>query len=428
MPDAVDALAERILATGVTPGLSLAVTDRDGGLDVRCYGLANPASGRPVTPDTLFEIGSITKSFTAVCLMRRVESGELDLEAEVRSLVPLFPVPGVTVHQLLTHTAGLPMGLDEDPSTPMSVLRLAQTTVVPPGRFWYSNPGYQGLGMVLEGLTGEPYQETFRREILEPLGMTSSEPDIRNEVRPRLAVGHSQADDERPWHPGDPLVPATWLEYQAADGSVCCTPADLAAYARMLLVGGDGVLSERGHRLMTTSYVDCGDGTDYGYALDVRRADGWIGHSGGMVGYHAQMWIDPAAGRAAVGFSNGLRGQRHLVERALGADEPDLADLADTAHPETFDAEPPAEWRARRGIYRSHNPWMPCLEVGTRDGKPLLVQDGEELALTPAEDGAYRIGEEAWSPERLRFDTEVDGVAMRALLNTSPYARMSLPA
>ena len=63
--------------------------------------------------------------------------------------------------------------------------------------------------------------------------------------------------------------------------------------------------------------------------------------------------------------------------------------------------------------------------MGTRDGKPLLVQDGEELALTPAEDGSYRVGVEDWSPERLRFDTEVDGVAMRALLNTSPYARMS---
>ena len=53
--------------------------------------------------------------------------------------------------------------------------------------------------------------------------MASSEPDIRNDMRPRLAVGHSPADDERPWHPGDPLVPATWLEYAAADGSVCCT-------------------------------------------------------------------------------------------------------------------------------------------------------------------------------------------------------------
>src|SRR6476469_6685515 len=108
MPDAVDALAERILATGATPGLALAVTDRDGGLDVRCYGLADPAAGRPVTAETLFEIGSITKSFTAVCLMRRVDRGELDLQSEVRSLVPLFPVPAVTVHQLLTHTAGLP--------------------------------------------------------------------------------------------------------------------------------------------------------------------------------------------------------------------------------------------------------------------------------------------------------------------------------
>jgi hypothetical protein len=68
---------------------------------------------------------------------------------------------------------------------------------------------------------------------------------------------------------------------------------------------------------------------------------------------------------------------------------------------------------------------MPSLEVGTREGKPVMVVDDEELALTSAEDGAYRVGDEAWSPERLRFDTEVDGVPMRALLNTSPYARMT---
>lgn len=425
MPDAVDAYAERILATGVTPGLALAVTGLEGDPDVRCYGYADPASGRPVTPETLFEIGSISKSFTAICLIRRVERGELDPSAEMRSLLPVFPVPGVTVHQLLTHTAGLPTGLDEDPSTPMSVLRLGQTTIVPPGRFWYSNPGYQALGMLLERLTGEPYQVTYRREIFEPLGMTSSEPDIRNEVRPRLAVGHSETDEARPWHHGDPLRPATWLEYAAADGSVCCTPADLAAYARMLLRGGDPVLSEEGFRLMTTPYARWDDDTDYGYGLDVRRDNGWIGHGGGMVGYHSQMWIDRAGGRAAVGFANGLGGQAQLVERALGKPEADLADLEGTAHPETFDAEPPDEWRGRCGVYRTHNPWMTSLEVGTRDGKPVMVQYGEELPLTPDGNGAFRIGKEEWSPERLRFDTEVDGVAMRALLNTSPYVRMT---
>ena len=186
-------------------------------------------------------------------------------------------------------------------------------------RFWYSNPGYQALGMLLERLTGEPYRRRYRSEILEPLGMASSEPDIRNELRPRLAVGHSPADDERPWHPATRWCRPPGWSTPAADGSVCCTPADLAAYARMLLAGGDGVLSEqaspaddhalrrlrRRHRLRLR-------------AGRAPRADGWIGHSGGMVGYHAQMWIDPAAGRAAVGFSNGLRGQRQLVERALG--------------------------------------------------------------------------------------------------------------
>ena len=76
-------------------------------------------------------------------------------------------------------------------------------------------------------------------------------------------------------------------------------------------------------------------------------------------------------------------------------------------------------------MYRSHNPWMTNLEVGTRDGAPVMVQYGEELPLTPTGDGTFRIGKEEWSPERLRFDTEVGGVAMRALLNTSPYVRMT---
>ena len=88
----LDRLARSILATGSTPGLALAVTDRERALAVRCYGVPDPAALRPVETDTLVQIGSISKSFTAIGLLRMVEAGRLDLHRELRSMLPWFPV------------------------------------------------------------------------------------------------------------------------------------------------------------------------------------------------------------------------------------------------------------------------------------------------------------------------------------------------
>ena len=128
---------------------------------MRCYGFSDPAALRPVETDTLFQIGSISKSFTAICLLRMVEAGRLDLHRELRSMLPWFPVDGVTPHHLLTHTGGLIGGVEGMPTSPLSVMELARTHVNPPGgRFWYSNVGYQALGYLLESLAGEPYAAT----------------------------------------------------------------------------------------------------------------------------------------------------------------------------------------------------------------------------------------------------------------------------
>ncbi len=340
----------------------------------------------------------------------------------------------VTPHHLLTHTGGLIAGVEGMPTSPLSVMELARTHVNPPGgRFWYSNVGYQALGYLLESLTGEPYAATYRRMILEPLRMADSEPDTRNGMRGRIAVGHAALHDDLPWRRGDPLAPAVWIEYGAPDGSVCAAAGDLAAYLRMLLNRGAGILDPASFELMTRPYVDNGEdeGVDYGYALDVRAVDGrvQIGHSGGMIGHHAHMWGDLDLGVGAVAFANGRGGQRQLAEFAVAlladpdAPEPDLADLDDTADLATLDAEPPAGWAGRCGLFRSHDPWEPTLRVAARGGEPLVVADGDELPLTPAEDGAFRVGKAAWSPERLRFDRELDGRAQLALLNTSPYVR-----
>ena len=195
----VDALAARLIAAGATPGAAVAVSDRDGPVWARSL---RPCGCRPrrgrSTAGTLFQIGSISKSFTAICLLRLWERGRLDLDAEVRSLLPWFPFAGITVHHLLSHTGGIVCSLGDPPSPAWEVLSLAQTARAPAGEhFWYSNVGYQALGLMLERLTGEPFADTYRREIIEPLGLAETEPLLTNALRARMAVGHEPLDRDR---------------------------------------------------------------------------------------------------------------------------------------------------------------------------------------------------------------------------------------
>ena len=186
------------------------MSDRDGPVWARSYGHADAGEVRPVDAGTLFQIGSISKSFTAICLLRLWERGRLDLDAEVRSLLPWFPFDGITVHHLLSHTGGIVCSLGDPPSPIWEVLSLAQTARAPAGEhFWYSNVGYQALGLMLERLTGEPFADTYRREIIEPLGLAETEPLLDERPagahgrRPRAARSRPRVAARRPARPGD---------------------------------------------------------------------------------------------------------------------------------------------------------------------------------------------------------------------------------
>jgi CubicO group peptidase (beta-lactamase class C family) len=423
----VDALAARLIAAGATPGAAVAVADRERILWSGHYGHADPAAGKAVDEETLFEIGSISKSFTAACLMRQWQAGRLDLQAEMRTALPWFPLDGISVHHLLSHTGGIICSLGDPPSPAAEVLALAGSARAPAGSgFWYSNVGYQALGYLLERLTGEPFAETYRREILEPLGLGRTEPLTTIEVRPRLAVGHEPFDDARPWRLGDALAPATWVEYRGGDGSVCATADDLAAYGRSLLAG-DAIAE----RMATPVVEDPADDGWYGYGVMLRTVGNrrWAGHSGSTVGFRAQLWCDVGAGICAAAVVNGPAGSKPLAELALrlatGGDVPDpeLTGLDDPAASVTLDPEPPEELRPICGLYRSHNPWATTLHVATHEGRPVAVAWGEASPLRPLPDGSFRLGEPEWSPERLRFDLPHEGRFMRAVHGTTAFHR-----
>ena len=326
---AIDAHIESLQADGSIPGLVLAVTDRDGTLADRQYGFIEVATRRPVEPETLFEIGSIGKTFAAIVVMQLVEEGKVRLDDPVVRHLPWFKVPRtgerITIRHLLSHTAGITAGIDGSPEPTFNVWRLRD---VPPGsapgrRFHYSNYGFKAIGLMIAAIEGAPYPDVVRRRVLDPLGMTASEPAITNDIRSRLAIGYEPVRDDAPWTEGDPLLPAIWLETDTADGAIASTAADMAKFTRMLLNEGRGpngpLISAASFAEMTTPVPAKGA---HGYALGIygRGLDGgaMLGHTGGMVGYIAGLWCEPSTGIGAVVLQSGPgHGPNRLAWQAI---------------------------------------------------------------------------------------------------------------
>jgi len=532
----LDQYVEQKMAAACTPGMTIALTDREKTLRVSTYGFADLEAQIPVTPETLFEIGSIGKSFTAVAVLQACEAGLLDLHAPVTEYLPWFQVQSryepITIHHLLTHSSGLILGADFSPDPRSIIWALRETeTGFPPGeRCHYSDVGYKVLGLVLQAVCGRSYGDLLQQHILDPLGMTATEPAITHAIRPRLAKGYRHLYDDRPTHASHPLVPATWVETDSADGSIASTAEDMARYVRMLLNRGHGpngpILSEASYDLMTRAWI-AGDGwvwDNYGYGLYVFEEGGFahVGHGGDTPGYEAYTWADLDNGYGAAvlvtqpypsglianiirtfqaaylgkplppippqpvptRLENGtdfvgayragekiltlvaeedqlllvLDNDRVALEKrgrdCLYVNHPDFdryllrfgrtdnggedAPVVEAFHgPDWYvndrytgpsDFEYPQEWDGYTGHYRSFNPWETNFRVIVRKGKLLLVwPDDYEQALVPVGKATFRIGEEEFLPERLRFDQIVDGKAWRAIMDNGDYYRFFTP-
>ena len=316
-------------------GIALAVTDREAILGVAVRGVADAAAARPVRPETRFQIGSISKSFASIVALQEVEAGRLDLDVSINELLPWLGLPEpfgpITLHHLLTHTSGLAIGSDESPTGlgAVAIMTSVPPTSPPGERYWYSNDAYKLVGFALERVTGMPIHELIRERLLGPLGMTSSVAAITETERADMATGYSPMFTDRPPQLTHPLVPATWIHSNSADGSIVSNVIDMSAYARLLLARGD-VPDGQGERLisadaferLTTSHaVDPDDREfDYGYGLDVgRNGEGLstVGHSGGMVGYTALLRTLPVEGLGCVVLQNGEGSKRGIVRYAL---------------------------------------------------------------------------------------------------------------
>lgn len=328
----IDRLIEKRIQEQNIPGVAFAVTDRERLLHASYQGYSDVAGKRPVVSDTLFQIGSISKSFTSVALLQLQEKGMVDLHRPVNDYVPWFQVKSkygpITLHHLMTHTAGIIMGTEETLAVVSEILALADTeTSAPPGEFFhYSNSGYKLLGLVLEAVTGRSAGEVVKDGIVAPLGMTSTWTTVVNDLRARTAVGYVPFYDDRPIPPAGQFAPAPWIESDTADGSISSTAEDMSKYVRMLSNKGMGprgsVVSSESFQKLSQKAIRMEEGVPneyYGYGLAVTETEGraLIGHTGGMVGYISEISIDIEAGIGILALINANLEVQNIVRDAM---------------------------------------------------------------------------------------------------------------
>jgi len=408
-----------------TPGLVVGVTDRDKTLFTSAKGLSCVAGRQPMLADALFQIGSTSKSFTCMVALQLAEEGVLDIHAPVKRYLPWFSVKSrysdITLHHLMTHTAGIIVGSDATPTswTETWDLRDTEATCEPGTYYHYSNSGYKALGLALETVTGIGYDRMIRERILEPAGMRSTEPVITNGIRERLAVAHQPLNDDRPFRRGDPLCPAPWFEGDFADGSICAPVEDMLAYIRVVLNKGEApwgrLMSSDSFRRMTTPYIETDDNAypgDYGYGLVIESVDGhrYIGHQGRMVGYYSSMLTDMDAGIGIMAMINGPGDPEETVRFAMDAFRKAGAGDALPDVPSRKDIYLIPDASDYTGTFAGPHG---RLDIETREGELRVITDGHESPLEPmgrdlflADDPAFDL----FFMEFKRRDASVDRV------------------
>ncbi|MEU9400238.1 serine hydrolase domain-containing protein [Streptomyces sp. NPDC048242] len=387
LPGTRRALSHRVAvaqAEGRAPSLVAAVVR---GGRVVWQGARSSVEGHEPDGDVQYRIGSLTKTFTAVLVLRLRDEGVLDLDDPLEKHLPGTGAGEATVAELLAHTAGLAA---ESPApwwerTPGS-LRPELSDVLgehplphPVGRrFHYSNPGYTLLGALVEELRGAPWEQVLREEILEPLGLH------RTSTRPRAP--HAGGWAVHPW--ADALLPEPVedLGRMAPAGQLWSTTGDLARFAVFLAEGDDRVLSAESVREMRTpaapaEATDVADGVAYGLGMQIQHRGGrlLVGHSGSLPGFLANLTISVADDVAAVVLANCTSGP------LLGAVGADLVRIVAEAEP------------------RIPEPWRPMPEV-----------DSEVLELA---------GQWYWGTHAFGLRVSAAGLALGPLSGTGRRAR-----
>jgi CubicO group peptidase (beta-lactamase class C family) len=359
-------------AEGRTPSLVGAVV-RDG-VQVWCGSRSMMEDHEP-DGDTQYRIGSLTKTFVAVLIMRLRAEGLLDLADPVGKYLDLGEPGSATIAQLLSHTAGL-AAESRGPwweRTP-GELRPSLGDIfgerpqpLPAGRqFHYSNPGFALLGALVGQLRGHSWDEAAHREILTPLGMTRT--------TLRAQAPHAGGFAVHPWAEVMQPEPAEHTGLMAPAGDLWSTADDLCRLAAFLLAGDERVLPAAALEEMRTPAAPTSSEAGYGFGVQIlKRQDRTLfGHTGSMPGFVATVWVSPADDVGAVALANATAGP------AVAQIAADLIDIVASSEPRL-----PQRWKPQSGIGPELLALTGLWYWGPR-ATVLRVLSPETLELTPA--------------------------------------------
>ncbi len=424
---ALDHRLARAQAEGRTPSMVTGVV-RDGALV--WSGGRGSVDGSVPTAGTQYRIGSITKTFVAVLVLRLRDEGRLDLADPLEAHLPGTAAADRTLLQLLSHTAGIASETPppwwertEGSLRPEPADLLGDQPLKHPAgrRFHYSNPGFALLGAMVARLRGRPFSEVLKAEVLEPLGL--------RRTTPMPVVPHARGWAVHPW--ADLLLPepAHDAGLMAPAGQLWSTVEDLARFAAFLLDGDDRVLPASTLVEMREPVAPAGpDGSGYGLGLQTRGGPyALVGHGGSMPGFLAGLDVAPEAGLGVVAFANATSGPD------LGALVADLVAVVATAEPRE-----PAAWAplpgAEPALLALTGPWYwgaapfavrllaeRHLELGT------LGTRGRESRFAPGADGTWTGLDGYYRGETLTVVRDEDGQVTHLdlgsfVLTRQPYA------
>ena len=317
----LDELLQNTVTSYKIPGLAVAIASNNGVVFASGYGEASP--GVDVTPDTPFLLGSTTKAFTALAVMRLVEQGQVELDSPVKKYLPEFQLGvygvenDITIRHLLNHTSGLsgkgiPGSTLGEESLEKELLSLRRCVPdSPPGeRYAYFNGNYRLLGLIIERVSGMKYGDFLTAEIFGPLSMTNTYagPDGVK----MLAEGHGQFfgfpfQRKQTYRPG--AVPSGYL---------VSSVSDLARFLIAEIKAGSGKPGPLGSDTVEVTWSPPGNGKE-GYAMGWQAVDDpvhgqFLVHGGALENYRSFLFIDP---NLELGFAL-LMNQGGLLPSLLG--------------------------------------------------------------------------------------------------------------
>jgi D-alanyl-D-alanine carboxypeptidase len=311
--DQIDQDVHAAMARLHVPGAAVMAIADGRVLFVKAYGDRDLKQSLPVKTDTLFEIGSITKQFTAACILQLRDQGKLKLDDTLSVYLPDAPhAKEVTLRNLLTHTSGLhdyfdmqDAEFDELAARPIEYRDLiARVAPLPldfsPGSKWsYSNTGYLLLGHIIEAISGEPYKDYLQHHILRPLHMNHTFTTADEHRLKDMAVGYRYRQGKLEVAP---FLDPTW---GLSAGFLLSNLDDLSRWDRALRNGT--IVSEASYREMSTAFMTTKSGSaDYGFGLfiDTMYGQSRIGHTGGAQGFTTADEYYPAQKLRVIAFTN----------------------------------------------------------------------------------------------------------------------------